>query len=139
MENKKYNCSQDFGGLTSVKSSDQNTNCFESSNKQHVLTTLAFPSSDSKVLDDTSIVSNYPQDKTIIDEVKIKRSKDSELNGSRITRQQLLNTRINVKKVSLREFCFPKRKFKCYIIIICIHKVLFLISFHNIYVLDHQK
>ena len=101
MANRKYNSNQDFGGLTSVKSSDQNINCFESSNEQHVLTALAFPSSDSKVLDDTSTVSNHPQDKTIIDEFKIKRSKDSESNGSRITRQQLLNTRINVKKVSL--------------------------------------
>ena len=110
MANRKYNSNQDFGGLTSVKSSDQKINCFESSNKQHVLTALGFPSSDSKVLDDPSIVSNHSQDKTIINEFKIKRSKDSELNGSRITRQQLLNTRINVKKVSLWEFCLPQTK-----------------------------
>ena len=66
-------------------------------------TSLNFPSSntsESKLLDDTSILSSHPQDKTIIEEVKVKRSKDSELNGSRITRQQLLNTRINVKKVT---------------------------------------
>ena len=103
MANRNCISNQNCGGSTSVKSSDQNISYSNNKDKQHVLTSLNFPSSntsESKLLDDTSILSSHPQDKTIIEEVKVKRSKDSELNGSRITRQQLLNTRINVKKVT---------------------------------------
>ena len=103
MANRNSNSNQNFGGSTSVKSSDQNISYSNNHDKQHVLTSLNFPSSHSsgsKPLDDTSILSSHLQDKTIIQELKVKRSKDSELNGSRITRQQLLNTRINVKKVT---------------------------------------
>ena len=105
MANRNYISTQNFGGSTSVKSSDQSTSYSDNQNKQHVRTSLNFPSSVSSepnVYDDTSILTTQSQDKTIIEELKIKRSKDSELNGSRITRQQLLNSRINVKKVTLQ-------------------------------------
>ena len=115
MANRNCNSNQNFGGSTSVKSSDQNISYSNNQDKQHVLTSLNFPSShssESKLLDDTSILSSLPEGKTIIEELKVKRSKDSELNGSRITRQQLLNTRINVKKVTFYGIQFKFEKFQ---------------------------
>ena len=101
MANRQYTSNQ-FGGSTSVKSSDQNISYSNYPDTQHVLDFPPQPHSTKlKVADDTTIVSTNDQDKHISKDLRIKRSKDSSLNGSRITRQQLLNTRINVKKVNL--------------------------------------
>ena len=104
MANRKYNSNQ-FGGSTSVKSPDQNISYSNYPETQHVLDFPPPPQSTKlKVVNDTSIVSTNHKDKRISEDPRIKRSKGSELNGSRITRQQLLNSRINVKKVRLL-FC----------------------------------